>query len=194
MAAKGYCSVAQVEAHLGLSFTGAQMADCEEKIEAAETHLDEETGRGWLVGVQADEQHRAPFADDAVWLRYAPVGTVESVTARYGQGGPEVLLTDGEDYELVDAGAGKLKLLSPAGIDRVLVSYTPVNEVPADVRQATVELVASWMQPSLQPGSFGLDSYSLPDLTVRFARSHVQAVAPPLVERVIARYRWIPVS
>lgn len=192
MAMKGYCTVEQVEAHLGISFTEAQTADCEGKIEAAETHFDEETGRGFLVGAQEGEAFHWPHYE--LWLRYAPVATVQEVRGRSGLGEAMAVLVEDEDYEVQELRSGLLRLVAPGNYDVVEVDYTPVDTTPADVRQAVVEQVAAWMKPGLEPGSFGLDSYSLPDLTVRYARSHVQSAATPLLARVIDRYRWVPVA
>jgi hypothetical protein len=187
MAAKGYCTADDVAELLGLTFTAGQEAHCDNLIERAETDIDEGTGRGWLVGEQADEAHY-PIGR-LIFLRYAPVASVESITGRSGPGGEEIALVADEDYELRDAEAGLIKLLS-SGYERLLISYTPVDTLPGDLKQAVIELVASRMQPSLQPGTYGLDSYSLPDLQVRFARSHVQEAMPPQVAQTIDRYRY----
>jgi len=187
MAAKGYCTAQDVADFLGKTFTAGQITHCNNLIERAEVDIDEETGRGWLVGVQTDERH-FPI-NRLVFLRYAPVTSVASVTGRVALGEMEETLVSNEDYELRDPATG-LILLMKSGYERLLVDYTPVNSVPGDIKQATIELVAMRMQPHLQPGAYGLDSYSLPDLTVNFARSHVQQAMPPAVQQVIERYRY----
>lgn len=188
MAAKGYCEVEDVEALLQRTFTTAQSAQCAKLIERMETFVDEETGRAWLTGAQTDEAHFVNSQN--VFLKYAPVASVATVKGRSGLGEAETTLTVDVDYEVMDMALGKIRLVYPNSYDRIRVTYTPVDTVPADLVQACVEIVANWMQPTLQPGSFGLDSYSLPDLTVRFARSHVQQIAPPLAMKVLERYRW----
>lgn len=187
MAAKGYCTAQDVADFLGKTFTSAQTTHCNNLIERAEIDLDEETGRGWLVGAQIDEAHYP--INSLIFVRYTPVATVQAVTGRSGPGGDEITLISGEDYELRNAEAGLIKLLA-GGYERILVDYTPAAAVPGDIKQAAIELVAMWIQPQLQPGSYGLDSYSLPDLTVNFARSHVQAAYPPGVRQVLERYRY----
>lgn len=188
MAAKGYCTVKNIADFLGLEMTAAQAVQCQSLIERAENYIDNETGRGWLVGPQTDEAH---FLGQGRWvfLRYAPVASVTAVTGRTGPGETEETLTLNEDYEVRDLETGLIRLLVN-GYDRILVDYTPVASVPGDLVQAAIELVANWLQPHLQTGSFGLDSYSLPDLTVKFARSHSQEVAPPLAKMVIDSYRY----
>jgi hypothetical protein len=187
MAARGYCTADEVAAFLGLTFTAGQEAQAEALIERAEAEIDGATERGWLVGEQSDEVHY-PLGR-LIFLRYAPVESVEEITGRISLGGAETALTEEVDYEVRDLESGLIRLVT-LGYERLLVSYTPVDSVPGDIKQATIELVANRMQPSLQPNSYGLDSYSLPDLTVNFARSHVQAALPPAVQQVVERYRY----
>ena len=167
--------------------TSAQLSRAEQLIESAETYLDGEMGRAWLVGAQTQEAHFEPA--EYLSLRYFPVTTVTAVYGRAGLGETEETLTADEDYEAQDLDAGIVRLVSPGSYDRIRVTYTPDDAVPADVAQACAELVAAWLGPTLRPGSYGLDSYSLPDLTVKFSRAHVQAAAPPMVRSVIERYR-----
>lgn len=188
MAAKGYCTVEDVADLLALTLTAAQEAQCQALVERAERYIDEETGRGWLVGAQTNEAHYVDSQN--IWLKYAPVASVASVVARSGLGESETTLTANEDYEVTDLNQGHIRLVYPGDYDRVRVTYTPVDTVPADLVQACIEIAAAWLTPTLTPGTYGLDSYSLPDLTVRFARSHVQSSAPPLAMRVIDRYRY----
>lgn len=191
MAAKGYCTADDVANFLGLTLTAAQESHCNDLIEQAEIYIDNETGRGWLVGAQADEAH---FLDDSnltrrVYLRYAPVTSVDAVTGRYFLGDTESTLTVDDDYEVRDLASGLVYVVT-SGWQRLLVDYTPTASVPADIKRACAELVSAWMQPHLQAGSYGIDSYSLPDLTVKFSRSHVQASAPPGVQRILDYYRY----
>jgi hypothetical protein len=188
MAAKGYCSPADVMSFLGRTFTAEETAQCEALIERAEIDIDEETHRGWLVGAQTDERfYRPPYH---IYLKYAPIDSVEAITGRSALGESEAALTVNVDYEVRDLAAGHIFLVTPGSYDRVLVDYTPTASVPADLVQATIEIVAARMQSHLQPGMYGLDSYSLPDLTVRFARSHVQEAMPPSARRIIESYQY----
>lgn len=188
MAAKGYITADDVADFLARILTPAQEAQCDKLIERMETYVDEETRRGWLVGVQTNEAHQVDSQN--VFLIFAPVASVTSVVGRAGLGETETTLTVDIDYEVMDLANGHIRLVNPGNYDRVRVTYTPVDTLPADLVQACIEIVANWLQPSLRPDSYGLDSYSLPDLTVRFARSHVQEVVPPLAMLVIDRYRY----
>lgn len=188
MAAKGYCTASDVESFLGVTFTAGQTTQCNNLIEQAEVFIDEETNRAWLTGVQTDEAVYHP--DYKVYVRYVPLTSVEAITGRSGLGETDEALTVDEDFEVRDLESGLIYIVSPGNYDRLLIDYTPVDTVPADIKKACIELVAVGLQPQFQPGSFGLDSYSLPDLTVRFSRSHVQAAAPPTVQQVIDRYRF----
>ncbi|MCP4415955.1 MAG: hypothetical protein GY805_04990 [Chloroflexi bacterium] len=188
MAAKGYCIADDVADLLGLTFTAAQTTQCNALIEQAEIYIDEETGRAWLTGAQTDEQHYCPSHN--LFLLYAPVTSVATITGRTGIGESDAALTVDEDYEVRDATKGQIYLVSPGSYDRVQVDYTPVPTVPADLALACAEIVGNWLQAHLQPGSFGLDSYSLPDLTVKFSRGHSQAAVPPSAERILDHYRY----
>lgn len=189
MAAKGYCTMGDITAITG-ELTALQAARAQDLIETAETYIDGETGRAWLVGTQTQEAHFRPAR--FLQLDYWPVTSVTAVYGRTTLGEAEETLTADDDYEVEDLAAGIIRLTSPASWDRVRVTYVPNDSVPADIARATAEIVAAWMQPSLQPGSFGIDSYSLPDLTVKFSRSHYQQAAPPLAQHIIDRYR-VPV-
>lgn len=185
MTAKGYCKVEDVTAITG-DLTAAQINRAATLIEQAETWLDGEIGRGWLVGEQSLEAHFLPA--DYLHLDLWPIESVAAVNGRSGLGETEETLTVDEDYEVQDLAAGVIRLVSPGSWDRIRVTYTPVDAVPGDVALACAELVANWMQPTLRPGTYGLDSYSLPDLSIKFARSHVQQSAPPFVRSVVDRY------
>ena len=187
MAAKGYCTANDVQEFLGVTFTAAQTTHAENLIERAEIYIDEETGRGWLVGAQTDEAHYVDSQN--VFVRYAPVASVEAVTGRSGLGETEETLTVDEDYEVQDLDNGLIVLTAPGSYDRVLVDYTPVNAVPKDIKQACIDIVAQWMQPSLQ-SNYGIDSYALPDLTVKFSRAYTQTAVPPTARAIIERYRY----
>lgn len=188
MAAKGYCSPTNVANFLGQTFTDAQKVHCEALIERAEVRIDTDTGRGWLVGAQTDEKHYYPTCD--IFLRYAPVDSVTTVSGRSGMGEAAEALTVDEDYEARDLENGYIYLVSPGSYDLVLVTYTPTDTVPGDIKQACIELASTWMQAALMAGMYGVDSYSLPDLTVRFARSHVQQAVPPAVRAILDLYRY----
>lgn len=189
MTAKGYCAVHEVEAFLARTLTASQLSHADNLIERAEKRIDTYCNRAWLADAQSNEAHFYPAYE--LWLKYAPVTSVTSVAGRSGIGETETVLTADEDYEVRDLTSGLVWLVSPGSYDRVRVTYTPTTTVPADITQATIELVSAWMQPHLSPGSYGLDSYSLPDLTVRFARSHVQEAMPPAVKAILDSYRWV---
>lgn len=188
MSAKGYCTAAEVAAFLGVTFTAGQTTQAGVLIEQAESYIDGETNRAWLVGAQTDEVH---YIDNSrfIFLQFAPVTSVQAITGRAALGASETTLTANVDYEVRDLAAGLIALVS-GGYDQVKVDYTPVAAVPAEIKLACIQLVANWLQPQLQPGSYGLDSYSLPDLTVNFARSHVQNAAPPTVQQILERWRF----
>jgi len=185
MTAKGYCENTDVQAFLGLTFSSAALAYAASRIESAENRIDNYTHRGWLVGPQTDERHeRLGYWNGHLWLRYAPLASVETITGRSYLGGDETTLVAGSDYEVVDLAQGLVDLVLPWSWERLLVSYTPVDTVPTDIRDAAAELVAWWMQPSLRPDTYGLFSMSLPDLTMRFAFHDTDALPPGVSDKL----------
>lgn len=191
MAAKGYCTVDEVANFLGRVLTPAQETHCARLIETVEADIDDYTGRAWLVGAQTDEaQYWPAFRLGNLYVRYAPVATVTIVKARAGLGSDEETLTAGEDYEAADLSAGLIYLVAPSAYDRVRVTYTPTATVPLGIQQAAAEWAASRLLSHLRPDSYGLDSLALPDLTVRFARSHVQEAMPPGVMARLDLWRY----
>lgn len=191
MAAKGYCTVDEVAAFLGRTFTPEQDIQAERLIETAEADIDGGTNRGWLVGVQTDEVHwYAGFRLGNLYLRYAPVSTVATVKGRAGIGETESTLTVDVDYELVDLDGGWIRIVNPASWDRIRVTYTPTATVPVDIQHATCELTAHKMRASLMPGSFGAQSIGLPDLQVTFRQFSGESV-PLSVTEVIDRWRYL---
>lgn len=186
MAAKGYCTLADVTAITG-DLTAVQSARAASLIEAAEAYIDGELGRGWLTGTQTQEAIYLPY--DYIKLRYWPVTSVTAVYGREGLDDTEETLTANDDYEAQDLSAGIIRLCYPGHYDRIRVTYVPNDAVPDDITLATADIVAAWMLPTIQAGSYGLDSYSLPDLSVKFSRSHYQQPVPPLARAIIDRYR-----
>lgn len=191
MAAKGYCTVDDVADFLGQTLTSAQQASAERLIEQAEGMVDESTARAWLTGAKTDEAYfQAGYRLGNLFLRYAPVASVTTVKGRSGLGVAETTLTVDVDYEVRDLDDGLVWLVYPGTYDRIRVTYTPVATVPGPITKATAELVGAWMQPSLRPETYGLASYSLPDLSVQFAREMADRSIPPTVQSILDLYRY----
>lgn len=186
---RAYCEPTDVADFLGLEFNNAQLIQAARHIDSVTTLIDEHTNRGWQVGEQNGEQHRWPeFRLGNLYLRYTPVASIEEIRGRFTLGVDEVALVDGQDYEVVSLDDGLIRLITPTAYDQVSVDYTPVDVVPAPIRDACAEWVAARMQPMLRD-SYGLDSYSLPDLTVKFSRSMMGDGMPTSVKNVLDRYR-----
>jgi hypothetical protein len=186
MAAKGYCTVTQVANLLGREFTAVQAAHCVALIERVEAMVDNYTNRAWLTGPQVDETYHQPCPN--LFLRYAPVDTIAGISGRLTADSDYEALVSGEDYEVYNLEWGLI--IIKKRFDRVKISYTPVAGVPADIVQASADLVANLMQNNLRPDTYGLDSYSLPDLTVKFARSHTQEALTPTAAMILDGYRY----
>jgi hypothetical protein len=191
MPAKGYCLPVDVADFLGVVFSAPQEVQAARLIESTEIDIDRYTNRGWLVGVQTAEAHRyMAYRLGKIYLRYVPVASIAEVRGRSGLGEAETVLVANEDYEIVSLEDGLIRLVSPGSYDRVTVDYTPVNLVPAPIRDACAEWVAARMMPHLRPDTYGLDSYSLPDLTVKFSRAVMGEGMPANVSRTLDLYRF----
>jgi hypothetical protein len=193
MAIKGYTNPDRVADYLGVSLTAAQIAQAARLIEAAEAAIDAYCGRAWLLGVQTDEAHYAPFTS-RLYVRYPPCSAITTVKARASAGDAETVLVSGEDYEVRSLEDGLIWLASPEAHDRIRVTYTPDASLPADVALAATELVASYLQPALRPDSYGLESFRLPDLEVRFARWQGGPDLPPGVMQRLGAYVFTRVA
>jgi len=188
--AKAYCVYADVASFLGVTLTSAQQARATDLIASTTLDVDNETNRGWLVCVQTAERHeRATYWHHDLYVRYAPIASVQSITGRGFLGDVEATLVADTDFEIVSLEAGLIRLLYPWSWERVLVSYTPVDTVPLPIRDATAEWVAAKMLPSLRPDTYGIESYSLPDLSVRFSKSVTESI-PQNVADTLAKYRY----
>jgi hypothetical protein len=188
MEPKGYTGAGKVAAFLGVAFSAEQAAHCTTLARRAEERIDRFCNRAWLVGEQTDEAHYRPSG--AVYLKYPAIESVEAVKGRAGVGADEETLALGTDYEVEDLEAGLIRLFSPLRFDRVRVSYTQADSVPGDVEQAATELVAYWMRPHLQPGTYGVQSYQLPDLQVQF-RAYAAEALPASVEALLEPHRFV---
>lgn len=143
MAVKGYASVLDVERLYGSALTAAQLADADAALEPAEQLVDGATARAWLTGAVTGERHQptGPY----LWLRYAPVASVQALR-HYSRGSTTataLVLT--ESYEVDDLAQGRLYLPLWASYAYVQADYTPDTSVPAAVRDATAAQVADWL-------------------------------------------------
>ncbi|KRT76712.1 MAG: hypothetical protein XU14_C0033G0010 [Armatimonadetes bacterium CSP1-3] len=190
MPSKAYCTVSDVADFLGVSLTSAQEVQAARLIESVTVLIDEELLRGFLVGVQTGEEHyQSEYASGMLYLIYAPVTSISQIRGRAALGSDDTVLVEDTDYEIISLVSGSIRLVNPGAYDRVSVDYTPVNTVPTPIRDATVEWVASRLMPTLRMDSYGLESYSLPDISVKFSRSIMGDGMPPNVKKTLDHYR-----
>ena len=190
MPSKAYCTVSDVADFLGVSLTSAQEVQAARLIESVTVLIDEELLRGFLVGVQTGEEHyQSEYASGMLYLIYAPVTSISQIRGRAALGSDDTVLVEDTDYEIISLVSGSIRLVNPGAYDRLSVDYTPVNTVPAPIRDATVEWAASRLMPTLRMDSYGLESYSLPDISVKFSRSIMGDGMPPNVKKTLDHYR-----
>jgi len=188
MSAKGYCTTAEIESFLGVTFTAGQVTQCAAQIEATEVAFDRESNRAWLTGAIVDEAHWWPARK--LFVNYSPMATLTSVKGRLRGLTTDDVLVAGDDYEVIFLATGEIYIFYPQLYNRIKVSYTPVATVPADIRQAIIEWVAAQMQPSLNPDSFGVEKITMPDYSIQYSKAVLQGVMPPAVAAVARGYRF----
>lgn len=173
MAAKGYTTKEKVAASLGLTFSAAQNAQCDALIPDVEAWVDQQTQRAWLTGAVTDELHPVKYCHDLgafVLVKNTPIASVESVKVRSASfSATDTSLVEGTGYVVRDVALGRLELLRSYVGHTARVSYTPVATLPGDLELAVTAIVAYFLAPALQQSDMtNVESYSLPDLTVKF--------------------------
>jgi hypothetical protein len=175
MAAKGYTSATLVTKELGRDLTAPQLDECADLIGQAEDWIDVQTGRAWLVASPiTDELHN--MYSRIVYLKNRPVISITSVTSRLLLvGAQDTVLTEGDEYELIDGPNGVLLVSAFAGASATTffpsdhiprgsllkVSYTTSVPAPGDIQRAATLLVAHWMLPRLNGDTREVTSYSV---------------------------------
>lgn len=105
--AKGYTTMAAVQAYLGITLTPAQSAQATALMGQAEAFVDSYTRRSWSPSTVTLTGEQYDLLRDWVYLRSTPVVAIQSVTVRTRQiGDAGQTLTAGTDYELQNAATG----------------------------------------------------------------------------------------
>lgn len=143
--AKGYASVDDLAAYMGMSFTAAQELIADLSIGTAEGWIDRATRHAWLEDSPITE---TIYPSGVSYSRVAkpPVESFDSVSVVWGAGGTAVVL-DGTCGQYTVRSLRDGILLLPFGIQHayaINVVYTPTGEPPPDeVTLATLVLAAS---------------------------------------------------
>lgn len=183
MGCQGYTTVAEVTELTG-ELARTQVAQVPALIAAAGEWLNKAVGRGW--DAEATERTESLIVDgQAIEVTRWPVQAVAGVTLRDRFGHVNELA---DDEWTLDNARGIVWLRRWQGWRWAEVIYTPQPGVPAGVRLAATHLVAHWMEPILNPGMQNVEQYTLPDLSVRFARNRVGQL-PGLVEQMVNQLR-----
>ena len=207
IAPKGYCQPEDVEEFLGITFSDRARSQCRALIGRAERWMDEETNRKWLIGPVAQETFYSPYGLDppsfftgyvagwvplgaAIILKNPPIANVIQVDGTGWLDSVPLVLVNNLDYEFRDPDVGYVRLVVPSAFYRVRVTYAPQDACPADITQATVMLVATWMIPHLNPDSWLVDEIKLPDLDVRYSKQSNSVEVPAEIDEIIERYRF----
>lgn len=146
-------TLAEAKAHLRIDET-AEDTYVTALIVSARVRIEVETRRALVTQVWTQTLDRWP-ADGVVGLRIAPVQTVTSVTVRDASGTPQAV--DAGAYALDGDGAPPRLLINapvpspatlPAGVAITFAAGygDAAADVPADIRQAMLLLVADWFE------------------------------------------------
>jgi hypothetical protein len=204
MTARYYCTPDKVAQVLGKTLTAEQVNLLDQIIiESAEHWVEERRGQVWQVAAITDEAYYG-LPGPNLYLQTTPIVSVQSVKARMGISATETTLVAGTEYEVRDLTRGWLYIPAQGGgaagdivraggagdggglpYDRIRVSYTPATTVPAHIGLATALLAAHYLQAQLSGVPPGVESYSVGDLTVKFAADAVKLGVPGEVLRLV---------
>lgn len=210
---KGYTDSDSVARYLGISLSADQEIQAQTLIANAENFIDSETqgNGGWLNGPIVSEQYDLRNVGHRFFLRSTPVATVESIYRRTNKvGDTPVLLTANVDYELLNTQTGEVLLaessmwgataysygdpawnpewgniggIALSGGLVALVSYTPVQSVPALISQCATEVVAFWLDNNIHPERYGVASEKTGVQTISYAKMKVEGCFPASIDR-----------
>ncbi len=167
MTIKGYSSVEEVQALVGMSFDETQEDQVLRLIESAESFIDWATGRdNWgSSNPIVDEYYE--MSGPRLYLKSSPVTSVESVSVGTNNLVGTVALVATVNYDLVDKTNGLLILSQDVWDDSyynyALVSYTPQVTLPAHLKLAASQLVAHWLTIHFDPARLSYSLYTLGD-------------------------------
>jgi len=148
---------ADVETHIGRSFTTEQAAQCAQLIPSVEDWITRHCGQVFSDGPVNVSEVVFSYGT-LVWLSSKPVVSVESALGGYKASDTTVELA----CRIVDAEKGIVSVTGAFAYDYVSVSYTiGLLGIPPVVKEAAIVLCAHWMQPTLMPDALSTQSYSV---------------------------------
>lgn len=193
---RGYTTVTLVAAELGLALDSQTQAHAYRLIGQAEAAIDVFMEHVYLGGPVTDEVHFGPFPDGLVYVDHPPLDPAVTpvVKGRAGFGATETTLTVATDWEVRDAALGEVQLAAWSSYDRLRLSYTPVNAVPADIQRAATLTVCAHLQSRLRDGGFGLQQVTFPDVTEIYDRQASGLALPQVALDLLDGYRFRQVA
>jgi len=152
MAAKGYTTAATVETYMGVTFSVAQAALCDQAIEAAENWIDREIGHAWLETGPITDTLRNPQSP-FLRLTKPPIVSVTSLTVKTDPACAAYTLTEDTNFYVHSLRDGLIWSPYTWHAYEITVVYVPnTDDVPSEVQLATMALAANSMR--LMPGLF----------------------------------------
>lgn len=208
MSVKGYTSVLAISAYLAQissaisTLTSDQQDQATTLMGAAETLIDRETRRQWMVPAITGERYDLTLP--VLYLTQAPVTSVESIATRTTQvGDTPTTLTAGTDYELIDPTLGQIVFASGYGAadpgaprlqwapSIAFVSYTPNRPVPADISHVATLICAHSLYMTLNNDRWGIERAQVQgvNMTVQYDGALTQLVVPDAAQTILDSYR-----
>lgn len=209
MAVKGYTNPVRVAAYLGVTLTADQIDLCNDQlIGAAERWIEKRRGQTWQAAAIVDEEYYSVPGPN-LYLRVAPILSVQAVKGRVFLGETETVLVVGTDYEVRDLDKGLIYIPAQGGgvkgdiviagldaygqgviYDRIRVSYTPAAALPEDYALAATMLVADWLQTPLGNVRQGVQKETFGDLSVTYSDPAQTIGVPKNIQVLVPKAGW----
>lgn len=176
-----YTDATKIANYLGVTLTAGQITQAGVTAQAASDWIDQYKGKSWQIASPVtDELHT--MVRDRVYLNNRPVAAISSVKTRAETfvGFGWTTLASGQ-YELLDATNGVLLIQGWSASSQALVqvSYTHTASLPSHIALAATMIAASWLHPTLNPSTNGVESVAVGQNDVNVKYSSTVRDVPP---------------
>lgn len=167
-----YTDATKIAAYLGVTLTSPQQTQAGITAQAASDWIDWWLGRSWQAASPVTgEVHTVN--GDRVYLDHRPVSAITTVETRADAIGASYTTLAAGQYELLDPTNGVLSVIG-WGDYLARIAYTHTGTAPpSHIAFAATIIAASWLHPTLNTGTLGVDSIAVGqnDINVKFSKS-----------------------
>lgn len=167
-----YTNATNIAAYLGVTLTAGQVTQAGITAQAASDWIDGYLGRSWQAASPVSGEVHA-VNGDRVYLDHRPVSAITTVETRADVIGASYTALAAGQYELLDPTNGVLQLQG-WGDYLARIAYTHTGTAPpSHIALAATMIAASWLHPTLNPSTAGIDSIAVGqnDVNVKFSKS-----------------------